>query len=350
MPYRKSQSSCVVIAVGPGKRLKGGSWASCTVRAGETVIVNERAINEQAKIDLVKEYGEGDYFFVREEEIHCVEIEELHGGVLHWERRLPPEQDRGQFTHKNPDSWRLIDGVGNWVFIHTPKCAGRWAAKAIHEAGIGVGVDTRDIGYPRTSPYWEHCAVDSISKKGLQGGIIAGIRNPWEWYASYYQHRVDSKDPILSMYQIVGREPGAIIRSMVDPVRYGVASNPNYELEHAIEGQSLFSWVMQTATGIGPETDGGVSVFVNTTHIKVGLWMAIDELGGAGTEKKKQGEHLLSRHRPSTRDRYPFRHYMDTELIDLIWEKDGWFADRFGFTPNASNPTPIWVLPGKPNV
>lgn len=62
----------------------------------------------------------------------------------------------------------------NFVFIHIPKCAGKYIEKQLLDQNIGKFVSGIH------SPAFE-IPQDHKNKK-----IIASIRNPWEWYVSLY--------------------------------------------------------------------------------------------------------------------------------------------------------------------
>ena len=87
----------------------------------------------------------------------------------------------------------------DFVFLHVPKTGGTTFRKIAHisrlkssEFGIHTGLDAE--------PHWHveysfHCGIPRVPVKYHHLPRVCMVRNPWDWYVSYYMYGVNLRSP-----------------------------------------------------------------------------------------------------------------------------------------------------------
>lgn len=200
-----------------------------------------------------------------------------------------------------------------FIFLHLQKTGGTYLAKALREE---LPKGSLRSGAPGTlHPGW-----DDIPPEARDRPVLFYVRNPWDWYVSYYHHLLD-RQPDNGLFQIAlagGRNDfGTALRLGLRELRdFSPKSTDPYTarfLEFAGSG-------------------------LDSERLTIGRFESIFDdlerfLQGAGVELSAESAARIRAGKPvnasSTRGNY--RDYYDDELRDLVGESSRMLIERFGY-------------------
>ncbi|MEK9767351.1 MAG: hypothetical protein VW683_00405 [Betaproteobacteria bacterium] len=83
----------------------------------------------------------------------------------------------------------------NFIFVHVPKTGGTWFRKLMHRRGQ----EGEEFGWNKSggvSPaYGYHCGLKTVPERHRNRSVLAFIRNPVDWYGSYFYYSLNKKQP-----------------------------------------------------------------------------------------------------------------------------------------------------------
>jgi len=212
--------------------------------------------------------------------------------------------------------------VNNFTYIHPLKCGGTFVNEILDNTD-----EPEYLGYhlPRSKVTGEHT-------------FVASVRNPFDWYVSFYHHSVekrgyifecndDFKTTLISLLSLrdsnlyegmlnhdwVGDCASYITKSDIADYPSDVGfytwnwnrmvadTNGNTEDVHVIKTETLRDDLVNTFSKFGKITDNIKSLIMSTPDANV------------------------------QKDRKPYQEYYDDELIALVYKADKVMFDRFGY-------------------
>jgi hypothetical protein len=224
------------------------------------------------------------------------------------------------------------------IYCHMPKTGGAWTTAYLQKKRGGA--QTPDHGH--------HPAAD-IPKESLEGRTLFGtIRNPWDWYASWYMHaksRAIDKDGLFRFGAGSDSFKSVMIGAIIpDPgqapdnigVIWAIKDPRKAREEFLNQGCGLYTWVFHHVYS------GMVKTFIDTPQLHEGL----SQITGVAISPKKHPATNTRHQRPeSAVDDVRALYDQEPRLIDLIWETDGDIIKAMGYTePFGKAPTPVIQL------
>lgn len=221
----------------------------------------------------------------------------------------------------------------NLAYWHMPKTGGMSVYKYLRAGGHN---------YQEVPGYARHGRAETIASSILKGRTLFGtVRNPWHWYASFYQMamRAENGQEILRKYGNGSIEFRPVLRGLTRPLE--VSDMPiedftvifsvdkqleNIWLEDFLEsGLGMFSWVFRYCYGrpVKPE------VFVDTQQLVEGvaelLLCSPDVLKGINPQNR--AEQFPKNYVGPAESLY------ESDMIDWVYESDVGLIETFGFEP-----------------
>lgn len=247
--------------------------------------------------------------------------------------------------------------TSEFTFIHLHKAGGQ----AINEALLACIPDAREVGY--------HLPISRLPEDASARPIIGVIRNPWDWYVSWYafNNLRGVKNPL---FNIVSRGKQAGFKETIENLlRYPEPSPKNKIMKTA--HLSLLPEDFTNDRGAGftkacindfsSETQGYFTLLVNRMfghHSDLLHWIEFerlnDDLNKTLRELRVKSHDVLTnflaeqpKRNVSARGHYS--QYYDDELKSLVEEKEQTIIKRFGYSFNRPEPRPpkIDIEPGK---
>lgn len=222
------------------------------------------------------------------------------------------------------------------VYLHMPKTGGTWVARVL--ARHIEGTCSTNICHEPL----RHIHIHSPSSRGKY--TFGTIRNPWDWYLSWWQHGMS--DRIDREYlQVYGRGStefrdvlwGATHANQIDlPVRIG-ALWPIYrtkDLEVAgnaafmASGVGVWTWIAWDMYGSTEEQQITIHALVDTDQLYEGL----SEILGQRINPEGWPPMNTRQDRPQSAVPGDPRALYDAEMLQWVWEADGTFARSLGYT------------------
>lgn len=189
-----------------------------------------------------------------------------------------------------------------FVFIHMPKTAGVFLASALRRE-----LPRESLESPDARP---HAGWDEIPEHVRDRPALGYVRNPWDWYVSWYHF-----------------------------LRDGGAENPAFR-RFSADGANDFATTVRNACRDGLYMNRFLRLFgggLDSERLTVGRFEALlddleaflervdVDLSAGGMARIRRGERLnFSRHRP-------YREYYDDGLRDLVGDSCRALIDRFGY-------------------
>jgi hypothetical protein len=231
-----------------------------------------------------------------------------------------------------------------FTFMHLHKTGGQ----SINDALLHCIKDAREVGY--------HLPLRLLPEEAKQRPIIGVIRDPWDWYVSWYafNNLRGVKNPL---FNIVSRGKQAGFSETIENLaRYPETSLSNNIMKRS--HRALLTEQFENDGGAG-FTKGCVSEFESPTEgyysllvkrmlgeatanvhlirfesLQQDLIAVLDKLNVAEAEAIRR--HLDNQPKKNSSSRGHYAQYYDAELSALIGEKEKALIERFGYTFNVS--------------
>jgi len=236
----------------------------------------------------------------------------------------------------------------SFVFLHVPKTGGRCIVHALQRI-LG---ETNLLKIPEHNTI-HHKPLKEIGLKFKNTPKFAFIRNPWDWYVSWYhfqkrsyidaQHQGDPK--IFSFYDIVSNHntlgfKETIINLLDIDVKMGEEIKQLFlkdiymntrrghrvgDIDAVINNKDgFYSKRVNTIAPYKEEITWGRAENLNSDLVRIlSKYVTLDD---------SQINKLLTMPKENTSDRGDYRDYYDDELINLVAEKDKSLIEHFEYT------------------
>jgi mevalonate kinase len=227
-----------------------------------------------------------------------------------------------------------------FVFLHLPRAGGTF----IYDVVKRFFPSAREIGY--------HLPRQLLPAEYSHLPIIGAIRNPWEFYASWYCHQYSNKrySPLKNMLfgHLSGDRKldiGQTIRNALelgvddhklDQLIQALPEHVNYEERHVPNltkdmmrqirgtGLGLFSFRFHQLFGHGHDV-----FFCRLESLRNDLIRFFESIGVANDELRT---YVLTLDRKNSSDHRHYSTYYTPELAELVKIRDRQLVERFGFT------------------
>lgn len=236
----------------------------------------------------------------------------------------------------------------HFVFIHMHKTGGQ-TLNSIIEKCIP---DHRVIGY--------HYPRKEIPPELADRPVVGIIRNPWDWYVSWYAFNrrpkihnqlfnvlsnggsAKFKKTITNLIRLGSDDAQSmafrddLIRMLPDSLQgnrgLGLAKESIREFSNVETG--YFSWLANRMLGSGDQELAHIGKFENLEEdfLNIMRLLSVEETDALETELNRSERRNVSRHSH-------YSHYYDDELRDLVADKESILIDRFGYEFESSKPT-----------
>lgn len=221
----------------------------------------------------------------------------------------------------------------NLVYWHMPKTGGMSVYKYLLAAGNN---------YQVLPGYQRHGRAPTIASSILKGRTLFGtVRNPWHWYASFYQMamRDEKHQEILRKYGNGSLEFRAVLRGLTRPLECCEFPEEEFTVIFQVEkggeklwaedflssGLGLFSWVFRYCYGrpVKPE------VFVDTQQLVEGVseLLLISPEMLESINPQNRAEHFPMNYAGPAESLY------EPDMIEWVYDSDVGLIETFGFEP-----------------
>jgi len=222
----------------------------------------------------------------------------------------------------------------NFVFVHLPRSGGTFVSEVIRKFFPAA----REIGY--------HLPRAILPKEFSQLPVLGTVRNPWEYYVSWYQHQQSNKKhgPLftfltenqkLDFVETTRKELNLCVNDKLDVLLQALPEEFNYQQRHI---PNLTREVMRTIRGSGMglytfrfnQLFGQADdiYFCRVESLRTDLMNFFETVGVAsdslrnyvlGMDKKNISEHLH------------YSTYYTADLAELVSIRDRSLIERFGY-------------------
>ena len=269
------------------------------------------------------------------------------------------------------------------LFLHLPKCAGQFVTVALQQK-LGR---MRLHDNPRRSG---HATLVSQGHGDRNKLVFGMVRNPWDWYVSYYHYFMTPLGPTPNEMQGfcngVNPEPGTSIppfKKVLERMLYGpigkitahghehLGTSGRIQVEMERHGIGFFTWCYLwhhlPNPGIVMERDDlivtpdnhdelvgeGTNVIIPSGRCKEGLAILFDASSEPLSEQEKlqivQMPSVNTNNSNASRGRLvvgkPSHSFYDDESTEWVRDMDRVIVDRFGYTgPGSKASRPIFPL------
>ncbi len=203
-----------------------------------------------------------------------------------------------------------------FVFIHLPKTGGTFIKKIL----IDYAPDEWKVRKPgaRERKYCtdpNHPTIRDIPAEYIGLPIFGFIRNPWDWYVSWYEFlKLDGENPLFNAASNFGkRDFRETLLNLYD----------NNEIKNADSG--IYSWYFSESFGNDPSQ----VKFLKFEQLREDLIEALTDILSVPLSMSGAINNLPPMNVGS---RTCYRDYYDKLLMELIEKKDKEIIDRFGYT------------------
>jgi hypothetical protein len=227
-----------------------------------------------------------------------------------------------------------------FVFLHLPRTGGTF----IYEIVKRFFPSAREIGY--------HLPRVLLPKDSLHLPVLGTVRNPWEFYASWYQHQISNKRYSLATNVLFGNLSedrsldfaGTIHNALdlgvrdekLDRLIQALPQNFEYEKRHIpnltkdlmekIRGTGLGLYTFRFQQLFGQADD---VFFCRVETLRTDLVKFFDHVG---SQNESLREYVLSLDKKNTSDHLHYSTYYTRELAELVSSRDRPIIQRFGYT------------------
>jgi hypothetical protein len=209
----------------------------------------------------------------------------------------------------------------NFIFVHIPKTGGTFVDTVLREH-----LPTIDFEADRHAPY------STLPKRWRNLPAFCVIRNPWDWYVSWYHYPIQSKpgqprgNPVKQgLWESAFDEGRASFREATRRACLGEIDHP---LAPKIRREGIDLYTAHVRTIVGSVLDRPNFTVLRFERLQRQLLRFLRQHGGVSRELKS-----ALRHGPPIRasDRGPYRDYYSDELRELVGERAGWLREQFGY-------------------
>jgi len=227
-----------------------------------------------------------------------------------------------------------------FVFLHLPRAGGTF----IYEVVKKFFPSAKEIGY--------HLPRALLPKKYSHLPLLGTVRNPWEFYVSWYQHQYSnvtyslarnvlfgslSHDRTLGFVETIknaldlgvnNEKLDLLLNALPETFDYNNRNIPNVtrNLMEKIRGTGLGLYTFRFNHLFGESRD---VFFCRVETLRTDLIAFFQKIG---VETKALRNYVLSLDRKNVSDGLHYTTYYTRELADLISIRDRQLIERFGFT------------------
>jgi len=193
----------------------------------------------------------------------------------------------------------------NFVYLHLQKTGGCFVREFMTKAFPGCS-DRTDLRH--------------VPPKKMSDGefVFSSIRNPWDWYVSWYSYR---SDPFERLF---GKHPN--FKSLMwdlFSIKNGTLHDIDFRVMHQ-QGVGLLTYYYKRLfKHVKPE------FFCRTENLRENLVQCFETIGLPLDEQQK--ELLFSMEAVNASEHQHYRDYYDDKLVELVREKDRFIIDKFGY-------------------
>jgi len=234
----------------------------------------------------------------------------------------------------------------DFLYIHMPKTGGTWIDRVMQ-----VTLQARQTGRG-------HWPLKDFPPEMVEERFILGtVRDPWSWYASWWQHGMNEKADRENL-EVYGQGStefrdvlwGATHAGQLPqlPTQMGVLWSlyPHHPTRFrrqplfADSGLGAWSWIVYEMYGDTEEKRFDVDALIDMQQLKEGAAKVLQVEIGPRFE-----EHKNTRlQRPDTAVANP-RDLYDEEMVQWVWDADGELVRRLGYTGPFEPATAAVILP-----
>ncbi|MDO8348589.1 MAG: hypothetical protein Q7T30_00015 [Planctomycetota bacterium] len=192
----------------------------------------------------------------------------------------------------------------HFVFVHVPRTGGNFVLKLLQE---------------HTPAEWEmqrcadHATVHEIPPSHATLPCLAFVRNPYDWYVSWYHYQQRKRDPFFLEVTDNGTLPFA------DAMRRALRSREALALGEGPYTQTIRSMLGNDLVGVR---------FGKVERLRVDLQRMLSEIVEVPAS---MADAIRSLPRQNTSEHDHWRRYYDAELRELIADKDRSSMTFFGY-------------------
>jgi hypothetical protein len=222
-----------------------------------------------------------------------------------------------------------------FVFVHLPRSGGTFVSEVIRK----FFPSAHEIGY--------HLPRELLPKEYSHLPVLGGVRNPWEFYVSWYHHVLprDVASPLVSWVSEKGKRGfigttrnalnlgvnderlDVLIEMLPDRVDYSRRNIPNITKEamRRVRGTGVGYYTFRFNHLFGNADDVFVCRLETLKQDLVGFFEWI----GAATDELR--EYVLSEDRKNISEHLHYSIYYTPELAELVSIRDRQLIERFGY-------------------
>jgi hypothetical protein len=224
-----------------------------------------------------------------------------------------------------------------FVFLHVPKTGGRFIRHVLGQ----------EISQCRELPIESrHDGWDKIPKEAAGLPVLGFVRNPWDWYVSWYSFIVEGMVQVPPIHELLftveqtrgARTPGDF-RTAVRQACTGIVDSGNRaELERAVQGFDLAEPLMEGHDFYTSRLMVTYGAGLHSDQLTIGrLESLADDLEAflhqAGVEMDDGAiERIRTTKAHGASRRGPYPDYYDDELRDLVGSSCEAMIERFGYS------------------
>ncbi len=227
-----------------------------------------------------------------------------------------------------------------FVFLHVPRSGGTFVSEVIRK----FFPSAREIGF--------HFPRDLLPGEYSHLPILGTVRNPWEFYVSWYHHHHSSKrySPFKHVIFCCVSEDRRLdfVRTIQNALNLGVSDDKldlliqalpedfNYQERHIpnltkdimrkIRGSGIGLYTFRFNQMFGQADD---VFFCRLETLRQDLVAFFERIGAATDELR---DYVLRRDKENTSEHLHYSTYYTPELAELVRVRDRQLIERFGFT------------------
>jgi hypothetical protein len=227
-----------------------------------------------------------------------------------------------------------------FVFLHLPRAGGTFVYEVVRK----FFPSAREIGY--------HLPREALPKEYSHLPILGTVRNPWEFYVSWYYHHHTSTryspsknaliccvsdDRKLDFVQTIrnalnlgvsGEKLDSLIQALPDNFDYQKKHIPNLtkDVMRKIRGTGIGLYTFRFNQLFGHADD---VFFCRVESLRSDLLAFFERIGAASDDLRR---YVLRLDKKNTSEHLHYSTYYTPELAELVLIRDRQLVERFGFT------------------
>jgi hypothetical protein len=214
----------------------------------------------------------------------------------------------------------------DFVFLHVPKTGGTFVQRTVADFLPKVDVGT-----------YTHTRYDEFpaSARNLPGFYV--IRNPWDWYVSWYHFTLQRGSQIANRLVSAPARKSVIWHDLMDcgGASFGkavaLACRSQFDMERAFpdfDGAGLDLYTAYVKSIVGSALDRGDFTALRYERLRPQLRTYLRDRAGVDKELLRA---LRQDPRMRTSDHDNFAEYYDAPTRRLVGESTAWLCERFGY-------------------